>query len=112
MLAPFTPLLRDLSTVDGFRFQFACALCGGTWSSGYRSLDPEGFEAPFPVGVRALIWENGHRAALQLAEAEALFHFNHCDRCDRWVCDGCFRPNAWPATGDRCRDCAPTQERS
>jgi hypothetical protein len=106
MLAPFTRFLTDLSTTEGFRFQFACAICGRTWASAYKSLDLGQFARPLPQDLKALIWENGHLAAFRLAEAEALFHFNHCDVCDRWVCDSCYRPSAWPSFGEACIQCS------
>jgi hypothetical protein len=106
MLAPFTPLLRDLSTSEGFRFEFACAICGRTWTSSLRGYDEGRLVPPLAIDLRALVWETGHRAAFEQAEVEALFHFNHCDHCDRWVCDRCYRPSAWPQSGDTCAECA------
>ncbi len=81
--AKFTPKCRIDHLAEGYRFTFTCERCEHSYTT------------------PALLAES-LRQTLALAERDARFHFNRCQRCGRWVCDAHYNEN-WMM----CTDCAP-----
>ncbi len=101
----------------GFQFEFFCECCNDTWRSPftpYRRGRLTGWLKRFDF-VFVNLHRVGHasgaladagalkakEAALAAARAQAARRFHACERCDRHVCDNCFREE----TG-HCRDCS------
>jgi len=115
---PFTSNYQDLSTNQGYQFEFRCDICG----SGYRSEYQKnllGTGASILGGASNLIgglW-GAHNAAdaaqeitdrgardkaLQKASNEIMPLFHRCVRCNNWVDETCFN-----AQRGLCVNCAP-----
>ena len=102
----FTKKVIDHSTMAEYLFSFHCDLCDKSWRSP---------PLPFDVGVcafdnealRNVLWAQERRFAFNLASTEAMYHFNHCPVCGRWVCDDCFM--VLDET-DMCKECAGRQK--
>jgi len=116
----FTNNYNDLSTDQGFQFEFVCDKCG----VGYRST----FK-PFAIGnvsnvlntasnifggflsnaasigedVRSASWEKAHDEAFEDAIKELNDAFIQCPRCNNWVC----REKCWNVKKGLCKECAP-----
>jgi hypothetical protein len=115
---PFTSNYQDLSTNQGYQFEFRCDICG----SGYRSQYEKnllGTGASILGGASSLIgglWGARNAAdsaqqitdrdardkALQKASNEIMPLFHRCVRCNKWVDETCFNK----ARG-LCVGCAP-----
>jgi len=116
----FTNNYSDLSTDQGFQFEFHCNHCG----TGYRTrfqpstlgtvsgaLDTASslfggiFHQAADLGerVRSSGWEKAHDEAFERAMQEVLPEFVQCPRCSNWVC----RKRCWNAKRGLCKDCAP-----
>jgi ribosomal protein L32 len=115
---PFTSNYQDLSTNQGYQFEFRCDICG----SGYRSEYQKnllGTGASILGGASNLIgglWGARNAAdsvqqitdrdardkALQKASNEIMPLFHRCVRCNNWVDETCFNK----ARG-LCVNCAP-----
>lgn len=115
----FTQNYRDLSTSQGFQFEFFCDRCG----SGHRTrfnasktgMVGEALEAAGSIfggffgraadltgRAQSATWERAHDRAFQEAMQELRPHFHHCPRCTRWVDDPC-----WIDARGLCKSCAP-----
>lgn len=116
----FTRNYSDLSTDQGFQFEFFCDRCG----TGYRTrfqpsalgavssvLDAAGslfggiLASAADVGQRArsATWEKAHDEAFLSAAEEMRPEFVQCPRCSAWVC----RKSCWNSKKGLCKNCAP-----
>jgi len=116
----FTSNYQDLSTEQGFQFEFNCDRC----STGYRTqfqasgigmvsgaLDTASslfggiFGQAADVGerMRSAAWEQAHDKAFLKATQEIKPDFIQCPRCSSWVC----RKKCWNSTKGLCKECAP-----
>lgn len=116
----FTRNYSDLSTNQGFQFEFFCDRC----ASGYRtqfkpsvvgkisgamdaanSLFGGVFSqaADLTERVRSASWEKAHDEAFKNAQAEVKNDFIQCPRCTAWVC----RKSCWNEGRGMCKSCAP-----
>ena len=98
----------DLSTDQGFQFEFVCDRCGTAVRSSFQTsalgmasgvLDAASsllgglFSSAADVGdrVRSAAWKRAHDAAFQEACREVQGEFVQCPRCQAWVCrSGCW----------------------
>lgn len=116
----FTTNNSDLSTDEGFQFEFFCDRCGtGTRTSFQPSvlgkvsgaLDAAsnlfggvfGRVADLGERARSATWEKAHDQAFINAMAEVKDDFIQCPRCSKWVC----RKSCWNNQKGLCKDCAP-----
>jgi hypothetical protein len=115
---PFTSNYTDLSSEQGFQFEFKCDICG----SGYRSEFEKnllGMGASILEGAGNIfggLWgarsaadtaqnitnRDARDKALQKASNEIMALFHRCTRCNKWVDETCFNK----ARG-LCVSCAP-----
>jgi membrane protease subunit (stomatin/prohibitin family) len=110
----------DLSTNQGFQFEFYCNRCGSgyrtsfkAWAVGAAStvLDTAsslfggvlGSVANVGERVRSATWERAHDEAFAQALEELKPSFAQCPRCSTWVC----RESCWNTKRGLCKDCAP-----
>ncbi|MFH2072377.1 MAG: zinc ribbon domain-containing protein, partial [Actinomycetota bacterium] len=116
----FTTNYHDLSTDEGFQFEFMCNRCG----TGYRT-EFDGFVAARVAGglsaasnllggvfgkaaslgerVRSSAWEKAHDNAFREAAGALKPSFVQCPRCSKWVC----RARCWNEAKGLCKDDAP-----
>jgi hypothetical protein len=115
---PFTSNYQDLSTNQGYQFEFRCDVCG----SGYRSEYQKnllGTGASILGGASNIIgglWgarnvaesaqnitdRDARDKALQKASNEIMPLFHRCVRCNNWVDETCFNKQR-----GLCVNCAP-----
>lgn len=116
----FTRNYSDLSTDQGFQFEFNCDRCG----TGYRTrfqpsvlggvssaLDAAGGLLGGVLGraadlgerARSVTWERAHDEAFVKAMEELKPDFTQCPRCSAWVCS----KNCWNQKKGLCKNCAP-----
>lgn len=116
----FTRNYSDLSTNQGFQFEFFCDRCG----TGYRThfeasalglvssaLDTAsslfggvfGKAADLGERARSATWEQAHDEAFEKAMQELKPDFSQCPRCSSWVC----RKSCWNQKKGLCKECAP-----
>lgn len=116
----FTQNHSDLSTNQGFQFEFNCDRCG----TGYRTrfkpsitgtatniLETAGsifggiLGRASEVGerFRSATWEKAHDQAFEEAMNELKPDFIQCPRCSAWVC----RKSCWNTKRGLCKQCAP-----
>jgi membrane protease subunit (stomatin/prohibitin family) len=116
----FTKNYSDLSTNQGFQFEFYCNRCG----TGYRTrfkpsvtgavsgvMDAAGSmfggifgrAADLSERVRSAGWEKAHDEAFIDATEEVRGDFIQCPRCSNWVC----RKSCWNDQKGLCKECAP-----
>jgi len=116
----FTRNYSDLSTNQGFQFEFYCDRCG----TGYRTrfapsalgtitsaLDAAGglfggvFGRAADLGehARSATWEKAHDDAFVAAMEELKPDFVQCPRCSSWVC----RSQCWNTKKGLCKGCSP-----
>ncbi len=116
----FTTNYSDLSTDQGFQFEFFCDRCG----TGYRTpfqpstlgrvsgvLDAAssifggilGRAADLGERARSATWEKAHDEAFAKAMEELRPEFVQCPRCSSWVC----RKGCWNQRKGLCKECAP-----
>lgn len=120
----FTDNYEDLSTTEGYQFEFFCGRCGNGYSSSFqhsvtgfggRLLQMGGDLLGGSLGSKAseLGWDaqwmrDGARGstrdkALAKAVEEMKPYFKQCHRCGQWVCDQV----CWNAARGMCVSCAP-----
>jgi membrane protease subunit (stomatin/prohibitin family) len=119
-LIQFVKNYNDLSTDNGFQYEFFCDRCG----SGFRSRFKEfrlgtatdvaeavgniiggflGRAAQLGDSVKSAAWEKGHDAAFESCVNDVKPSFIQCPRCSSWVCkSGC-----WNTKKGLCKECAP-----
>lgn len=121
---PFTNNYRDLSTREGYQYEFSCLRCGNGYKSGFRH-SVTGFGGRLArLGGDLLGGEIGSRMAqvgwdaewlkdstsgstndkrLREAVQDVSGNFQQCHRCGQWVCkDICWNPGR-----GLCTSCAP-----
>ncbi len=116
----FTRNYSDLSTNQGFQFEFYCDRCGTGYRTGFQAsalgtvsnaLDAAGslfgglFGQAANLGERArsATWEKAHDEAFVKAMEELKPDFVQCPRCSSWVC----RKSCWNTNKGLCKNCAP-----
>ncbi|HOU28058.1 MAG TPA: zinc ribbon domain-containing protein [Thermoleophilia bacterium] len=116
----FTRNYSDLSTDNGFQFEFFCDRCG----NGYRTeFDTFGLSAATNVldsasgllgGVfgraadvtqraKSAAWEKASDKAFRKAAEQIRPRFVQCPRCSAWMC----RDHCWNEKKGLCKQCAP-----
>jgi len=116
----FTSNYNDLSTDNGFQFEFICDRC----SSGYRTPFRRwvtgtaagvlrtagdllggvlGSAARVGEEVKDAAWQQARDHALDGAVEEMRDSFIQCPRCSEWVC----RKACWNEKRGLCKECAP-----
>ncbi|HEX2951510.1 MAG TPA: zinc ribbon domain-containing protein [Armatimonadota bacterium] len=116
----FTRNYHDLSTSQGFQFEFMCDRCG----TGYRTRFKPSATARVTEGLNALSgllggvlgrvadlgehvrsagWEKASDDAFVAAVNELKPEFIQCPRCSSWVC----RKSCWNTKKGLCKQCAP-----
>jgi hypothetical protein len=115
---PFTSNYDDLSTDQGYQFEFKCDICGSGYRSGFqRNALATGASilggASNLVGglwgarnaaesARDLVDHDAKDKALQRACNEIMPLFHRCVRCNNWVDESCFNKER-----GLCVNCAP-----
>jgi len=116
----FTRNYHDLSTNQGFQFEFFCDRCGtgfrtrfqasalGTVSSALGAAGNLlggvfGRAADIGEQARSATWEKAHDDAFIKATEELKPDFVQCPRCSSWVC----RESCWSTSKGLCKHCAP-----
>lgn len=108
-LIKFTRNYRDLSTDNGFQFEFFCDRCGSGYQSTFensatgmasQALDTAanlfggilGAAAQIGNKAHSVAWEKQHDDAFRRAIEEVKPYFKQCKRCGKWVDDTCWNP--------------------
>lgn len=116
----FTRNYSDLSTNQGFQFEFYCDRCGtgyrthfqastlGSVSSALNAASSLfggvlGRAADLGERARSATWEKAHDAAFTAAMEELKPDFIQCPRCSSWVC----RKRCWNEQKGLCKNDAP-----
>lgn len=116
----FTRNYSDLSTNQGFQFEFFCDRCGTGYRTGFRpsamgtvsgALEAAGSlfggllgrAADLGERARSATWEKAHDEAFSKAMEELKPDFIQCPRCSTWVC----RKSCWSGGKGLCKACAP-----
>ncbi|HSO26595.1 MAG TPA: zinc ribbon domain-containing protein [Anaerolineales bacterium] len=116
----FTRNYSDLSTNQGFQFEFYCDRCGtghrtrfqtsalGTVSSALDAANGLfggifGRAADLGERARSAAWEKAHDDAFVDAMEELKPDFVQCPRCSSWVCS----KSCWNDGKGLCKNCAP-----
>ena len=116
----FTRNYKDLSTDNGFQFEFFCDRCGtgyrtrfqpfalGTVSSALDAASSLfggilGRAADMGERAKDATWERAYDGAFIKAVEELKPEFIQCPRCSTWVC----RKSCWNEQKGLCKDCAP-----
>ncbi len=116
----FTNNYSDMSTDQGFQFEFNCNRCGMGYRTRFQSsgismisgaLDTAsglfggifGQAADVSERVRSAGWERAHDDAFVRAMKEVKSEFIQCPRCSSWVC----RKNCWNPSKGLCKECSP-----
>ncbi len=116
----FTRNYSDLSTNQGFQFEFYCDRCGSGFRTRFQpsamgtvssALDAAsslfggvlGRAADLGERARSVTWEKAHDVAFTKAMEELKPDFIQCPRCSSWVC----RKSCWNSGKGLCKDCAP-----
>jgi len=116
----FTRNYSDLSTDQGFQFEFYCDRCGSGFRTRFQpfalgtisnALDAAsslfggvfGQAANLGERARSATWEKAHDEAFTKAMEELKPDFVQCPRCSSWVC----RKSCWNAKKGLCKNCAP-----
>lgn len=116
----FTRNYNDLSTNQGFQFEFTCDRCGCGYRTSFKPsvvgtvsgiLDTASgllgglFNSAANVSerVRSASWRQARDKALNEATEEIKPEFIQCPRCNSWVC----RSNCWNNKKGLCKGCAP-----
>jgi uncharacterized OB-fold protein len=116
----FTRNYSDLSTNQGFQFEFKCDRCGTGYRTRFQgsilgtantalSTASNIFGGLFnnlsnaSSNVRSASWEKAHDDAFLKAVEEIKPDFIQCPRCTSWVC----RKTCWNEKRGLCKECAP-----
>lgn len=116
----FTRNYSDLSTGQGFQFEFYCDRCGTGYRTRFKpsvtgavsgAMDAAnsmfggifGRAADLTERVRSAGWEKAHDEAFSAAMQELKPDFVQCPRCSSWVC----RKSCWNNARGLCKGCAP-----
>lgn len=110
----------DLSTQQGFQFEFCCDRCGSGFRTRFRpsasgrvseALDAAssvfgglfGTVANLGDRVHNASWKKAHDTAFAEAIKELIPQFIQCPHCSGWVC----RASCWNEKRGLCKECAP-----
>jgi membrane protease subunit (stomatin/prohibitin family) len=116
----FTRNYTDLSTNQGFQFEFFCDRCGTGYRTRFQAsviggvssaLDAAsslfggvlGRAADLGERARSASWEKAHDEAFIKATEELKPDFVQCPRCSSWIC----RQSCWNSNKGLCKNCAP-----
>jgi membrane protease subunit (stomatin/prohibitin family) len=116
----FTRNYSDLSTNQGFQFEFFCDRCGTGYRTSFQpsvvggvssALDAAsslfggvlGRAADLGERARSATWEKAHDQAFIKSTEELKPDFIQCPRCMAWVC----RNSCWNTQKGLCKNCAP-----
>lgn len=116
----FTRNYSDLSTDQGFQFEFYCDRCGSGFRTPFKAsltgtvreaMDTAsslfggifGKAADLSERVRSASWEKAHDTAFAEAMQELKPDFVQCPRCSSWVC----RKSCWNVQKGLCKECSP-----
>jgi len=116
----FTRNYSDLSTNQGFQFEFNCDRCSSGYRTGFQSnalgtvstalgaassLFGGVFGRAADLGERArsAAWEKAHDEAFMKAMEELKPDFIQCPRCSSWVC----KKSCWNTKKGLCKNCSP-----
>jgi membrane protease subunit (stomatin/prohibitin family) len=116
----FTRNYSDLSTNQGFQFEFNCDRCGTGYRTRFQAsalgmvsgaLDTAnslfggvfGQVANLGERARSATWEKAHDDAFTNAMEELKPDFIQCPRCSSWVC----KKACWNTKKGLCKQCAP-----
>jgi len=116
----FTRNYSDLSTQQGFQFEFFCAVCGNGKRTSFKpfalnsvsgvmdtasSLLGGLFSSAANVAgrVSSAAYERAHDAAFIEAVKEMRPRYIQCPNCNQWVC----RERCWNTKKGLCKSCAP-----
>lgn len=116
----FTRNYSDLSTNQGFQFEFHCDRCGTGHRTRFQAttlgavsgaLDVAnslfgglfGRAADVSERMRSASWEKAHDEAFAQAVAELRPDFAQCPHCSGWVC----KKQCWNDERGLCKNCAP-----
>jgi hypothetical protein len=116
----FTRNYKDLSTEQGFQFEFICDRCESGYRSKFKASVTGGISKALDVAntifgglfgrasrvgdqVHDAAWERAHDKAFQAAAKEMLPEFIQCPHCNNWVC----RARCWNTKRGICKECAP-----
>ena len=116
----FTQNYSDLSTDQGFQFEFFCDRCGSGFRTRFEAskmgavssaLDAAsslfggvlGQAADLGERARSATWQKAHDEAFIRAMEELRPDFIQCPHCSSWVC----RKSCWNAKKGLCKNCAP-----
>lgn len=116
----FTRNYSDLSTNQGFQFEFYCDRCGSGFRTRFKPsvagtvsnvMDTAnglfggifGKAADLSERVRSAAWEKAHDDAFTAAMEELKPDFIQCPRCSSWVC----RKSCWNHKKGLCKECSP-----
>jgi hypothetical protein len=111
---------KDLSTDQGFQYEFDCNRCGSGYRTTFKAsitgkissaLDTAsslfggilGRAASFGDQVHSAAWERAHDESFIEAVKEIKPYFIQCPRCNSWVC----RDKCWNVKKGLCKSCAP-----
>lgn len=111
---------EDLSTDNGFQFEFKCDRCGSGYRSSFKPyLAGTASQILGTVGgllggvfsqasdvtenIKSATWEKAHDDAFSAAAEELAEKFIQCPRCSTWVC----RQKCWSDKKGLCKECAP-----
>jgi len=121
-LIQFTRNYQDLSTDQGFQFEFFCDRCGNGFQTEFQSsltgnvANALGAASSLLGGIfnnasnlanraKSASWEKAHDTAFAAAVEQARPHFQKCKRCGKFVDADC-----WNDTQTLCKGCAPDLE--
>jgi membrane protease subunit (stomatin/prohibitin family) len=116
----FTRNYSDLSTNQGFQFEFYCDRCGNGFRTRFKpsvtgtvtgAMDAAsslfggifGQAADLTERVHSANWQKARDDAFIQAMQELKSDFIQCPRCSSWVC----KKSCWNARKGLCKECAP-----
>lgn len=116
----FVRNVSDLSTDEGFQFEFYCDRCNNGFRTPFRAsmsgkvtnaLEAAssmfggifGTAADLSNRARSATWEQAHDKAYETSVRELKENFSQCPHCQKWVC----RKSCWNEKRGLCKDCAP-----
>jgi len=116
----FTKNYSDLSTNQGFQFEFFCDRCGSGFRTPFQASTLStltgvlgaasslfggifGQAADMGERARSATWEKAHDEAFAKAMDDLRPDFIQCPRCSGWVC----RKSCWNVKKGLCKNCSP-----
>lgn len=116
----FTSNYHDLSTDQGFQFEFSCNRCGTGYRTDFQSWVTGNIAnvvdtasslfggifnqaANVTERVKSAAWKKAHDQAFEHAVEIIEGDFIQCPRCSTWVC----KERCWNTKKGLCKECAP-----